>query len=75
SSRPVKGMPYSEITGAFSHFVVEVDDLSLGRAYAAEHIVPASFVDELTGREVAVIVHGIGFDGQELAGASLLVQF
>jgi hypothetical protein len=75
SSEPIQGMPYSEITGAFSHFVVEVDDLSLGRAYAAEHILPASLVEELTGREVAVRVHGIGFDGQELAGASLLVQF
>jgi hypothetical protein len=75
SSEPIQGMPYSEVTGAFSHFVVEVDDLSLGRAYAAEHILPASLVEELTGREVAVRVHGIGFDGQELAGASLLVQF
>lgn len=75
SSEPVQGMPYSEITGAFSHFVVEVDDLCLGRAYAAEHIIAASLVEELTGREVAVRVHGIGFDGRELAGASLLVQF
>ncbi|KAF3036705.1 hypothetical protein E8E12_006380 [Didymella heteroderae] len=75
SSEPVQGMPYSEIIGAFSHFVVEVDDLSLGRAYAAEHVIPASFVEDLTGREVAVRVHGIGYDGQELAGASLLVQF
>lgn len=75
SSEPVNGMPYSEITGAFSHFIVEVDDLNLGRAYAAEHILPASLVEELAGREVAVRVHGIGFDGQELAGASLLVQF
>lgn len=75
SSEPVQGMPYSEITGAFSHFIIEIDDLSLGRAYAAEHVVPASLVEELTGREVAVRVHGIGFDGQELAGASLLVQF
>ncbi|KAL1653607.1 hypothetical protein SLS61_003753 [Didymella pomorum] len=75
SNEPIQGMPYSEITGAFSHFVVEVDDLSLGRAYAAEQIIPASLVEVLTGREVAVRVHGIGFDGQELAGASLLVQF
>jgi hypothetical protein len=75
SSEPVRGMPYSEITGAFSHFVVEVDDLNLGRAYTAEHVLPASLVEVLAGREVAVRVHGIGFDGQELAGASLLVQF
>lgn len=75
SSAPVKGMPYSNITGAFSYFVVEVDDLNLGRAHAAELILPASLVQELAGREVAVRVHGIGFDGQELAGASLLVEF
>lgn len=75
SGEPVKGMPSSEITGAFSYFAVEVDDLNLGRAYGAEHILPASLVEELAGREVAVRIKGIGFDGQLLAGASLLVQF
>lgn len=73
--RPVHGMPYSHITGSFSHFTIEIDGLSLGRAYAAEHILTASFVEQMTGREVAAKVTGIGFDGQQLASATTTLRF
>jgi ribosomal protein S9 len=68
-------MPYSSITGPFAYFSVLVDDLRLGRAYATEYVLPASLVEELSGREVPVTVKGVGFDGQELAIASTTLQF
>jgi hypothetical protein len=73
--QPVEGMPYSSITGPFAYFSVLVDDLRLGRAYATEYVLPASLVEELSGREVPVTVKGVGFDGQELAIASTTLQF
>lgn len=60
-------MPYSDITGPFSHFLVRIDGLHVGRAYALEYVVPQSLGDELAGREVEVEVTGIGFDGRTLA--------
>lgn len=73
--QPVKGMPYSSITGPFAYFSILVDDLSLGRAYATEYVLPASLVEELGGCEVPVTVKGVGFDGQELTSASTTLQF
>ncbi|KAF2633516.1 glycoside hydrolase family 85 protein [Macroventuria anomochaeta] len=75
SGQPVKGMPYSSITGSFSYFVVCVDGNGFGRAYAGEHMLPASFVERLAGREVFVKIKGIGFDGHELSSASTTLQF
>lgn len=75
TSHPMDGMPYSNITGPFSYFTVYIDDLCLGRAYAAEHILPASLADRLTGREASVKIKGVGFDGQELASATTILQF
>lgn len=75
NGRPVKGMPYSDITGPFSYFAVHLDGVILGRAYAAEHVLPASFVEQLAGCEVSVKIKGIGFDGQELVSASTTLHF
>lgn len=75
SGRSVRGMPSSNITGPFSYFVVHIDDLSIGRAYAAEHILPDSLVKRKYGRKVSAKIEGIGFDGQMLASANTLLQF
>ncbi|KAF2688597.1 glycoside hydrolase family 85 protein [Lentithecium fluviatile CBS 122367] len=67
-------LPYSETTGPFSWFSVEIDGLSLGRAYATECTVAESLMKELRGKEVEVSIAGIGFDGEKLAGSSVRVQ-
>ena len=61
------GIPYSDITGPFSYFTVQIDGLNLGRSYALEHFLPRSFADGLAGKDVPVVVVGIGFDGREIA--------
>ncbi|KAJ8110480.1 hypothetical protein OPT61_g6689 [Boeremia exigua] len=73
--QPARGLPYSTITGPFSYFVIDLDHMVLGRAYVAEQIIPASFVEQSEGREVFVKIKGIGFDGQELATAAKTVRF
>lgn len=73
--QPAQGMPYSAITGPFSYFAIYLDGIFFGRAYAAEHEVPTSFVERSAGREVVVAIRGVGFDGQELACASMKIQF
>lgn len=74
SVRSVQGMPYSTVTGSFSYFAIYLDGMILGRAYAAEHELPSSFVEQSKGREVLVNIKGIGFDGQELASANVKIQ-
>jgi hypothetical protein len=68
------GMPYSNITGAFSHFVVNVDGTRVGRAYALEFIVEESLVETVTDQEVAVEIIGVGFDGRNLACKSTTLR-
>ena len=74
SGRSVKSVPCSNITGPFSYFAVHIDELSIGRAYATEHILPDSLVKRKYGREVSAKIEGIGFDGQKLTSASTLLQ-
>ncbi|KAF1944865.1 hypothetical protein EJ02DRAFT_509822 [Clathrospora elynae] len=63
----LEGMPYSRITGPFSHFLIHVDGLELGRAYALEHILNQKLVNQITGKTFEVKLTGIGFDGRTLA--------
>ena len=58
---------HSEVTGPFSYFMVEIDDTMVGRSYALEHILPSPFAAGLAGKDVPVILIGIGFDGREIA--------
>lgn len=51
-----------------------LDGLKLGRAYATEHVLPASLMERLRGHEVVANVTGIGFDGRQLATASAALQ-
>ncbi|KAF2182736.1 glycoside hydrolase family 85 protein [Zopfia rhizophila CBS 207.26] len=67
----VPGTPYSEITGPFSHFLISVDGLSVGRAYALEYILCQSLVNVLAGEGVEVTVTGVGFDGRRLADRTM----
>lgn len=71
---PIQGMPHSTITGSFSYFAIYLDGMFLGRAYAAEHELPPSFVQQSAERKVLVYIKGVGFDGQELASASTEIQ-
>jgi hypothetical protein len=70
----VPGMPYSEITGPFSYFVVNIDSMELGRVYALECIVPKSLAKELSGTDREVGVTGFGFDGKKLAQINMKLE-
>jgi hypothetical protein len=61
------GMPYSEITGPFSHFDLEIDGSAAGRCYALECILSKDVAEMLGTKEVDMKIKGIGFDGQTLA--------
>jgi hypothetical protein len=67
SKGSANGMPYSPQTGPFSHFVVRIEGVQAGRAYALEHIVGSQLANALANKEVEVKITGIGFDGQQLA--------
>lgn len=73
--KPLHGVPYSVVTGAFAYFVISIDRVSIGRAYAAEHIIPSSFAAGLAGSKVLAEIKGIGFDGYELASANTTLLF
>jgi hypothetical protein len=60
------GVPYSEVTGPFSHFLVGIDGTPVGRAYALECILSNEVTDE-TGKALVVEVIGVGFDGRNVA--------
>jgi hypothetical protein len=59
--------PYSDVTGPFSYFHVQIDGVDMGRAYALEHVLPKTFVESFGGEDVRVVLIGLGFDGEEIA--------
>lgn len=61
------GIPYSNVTGPFSHFVIYANGTILGKAYALEHILKKAFVEENMEKTVAIEVIGVSFDGQTLS--------
>jgi hypothetical protein len=67
------GVPYSQITGPFAYFLVNMDGTS-ARAYALEWIICPSMLDVLLDRMVEVSITGVGFDGQHLSKCSLALQ-
>jgi hypothetical protein len=72
-ARPV-GLPYSGLTGPFSHFHVRINEIQIGRAYALECIVSKELVETFADKEVNVEVTGMGFDGKHLARHSAIVS-
>jgi hypothetical protein len=67
ADREIEGIPCSEITGPFSHFLIRVDGLNIGRAYALEHPLNPKLIARITGKEVDVEIIGIEFSGRERA--------
>jgi hypothetical protein len=64
------GIPHSELTGPFSYFIIKLDEMRVGRAYALECVVPKDILETLRDKEVAVKITGVGFDGSTLACAT-----
>jgi hypothetical protein len=52
------GLPYSDITGPFSFFMIEIDGRQVGRAYAMEYVLRG------VRDESNVRITGMGFDGE-----------
>ncbi|USP80563.1 glycoside hydrolase family 85 protein [Curvularia clavata] len=46
------GIPYSNITGPFSHFAIYANGAMLGKVYALEHILKKAFVEQNMGETV-----------------------
>jgi hypothetical protein len=73
--RKASGIPYSDITGPFSYFLVEIDGLSVGRVYALETILSDHLMNLLKShKEMEVTVTGVGFDGRRLAANTTMLQ-
>jgi len=66
-AQDMKGLPYSDITGLFSYFLLRVDGMAVGRAYATEYVLQESVVEMLKGEGREVEVVGVGFDGRKVA--------
>lgn len=67
-------MPHSEITGPFSHFILRIDGLQVGRAYALEYVLNNNLAKGLAGKDVAIKVTGVGFDGRKLANTTTTLR-
>ncbi|KAF2711022.1 glycoside hydrolase family 85 protein [Pleomassaria siparia CBS 279.74] len=67
-----RGLPFSDVTGPFSHFSILIDDLEAGRAYAIEFVLSGSLMERLRGSRQLQVV-GIGFDGGSLSRATCQV--
>ncbi|KAI5195186.1 hypothetical protein E4T39_08316 [Aureobasidium subglaciale] len=52
------GLPYSNMTGPFSFFTIEINGSEVGRAYALE------FLLRDIGDEPKIQIQGVGFDGE-----------
>ncbi|KAF2016630.1 glycoside hydrolase family 85 protein [Aaosphaeria arxii CBS 175.79] len=63
-------LPYSEITGPCSHFLIKIDGMIVGKAYALEHPLGESILALMADQAVAVSVSGIGFDGEVISEVS-----
>lgn len=66
------GLPFSNVTGPFSYFIVKADNVELGRAYTLGFI-----IDEATykgwktaNKAVSFTVEGYGFDGNSLGSVT-----
>ena len=71
----IMDMPWSNITGPFSHFTIRSSGPLFARAYALEHVMNEKFVGRYVGQEVEIEVAGIGFDGRTLAETKVELQF
>ncbi|KAJ9666140.1 hypothetical protein H2201_003818 [Coniosporium apollinis] len=61
------GMPSSRITGCFACFVIEVDGLCVGRAYATEFVLSDVLSERLeTDAGMSVRIVGVGFTGERV---------
>ena len=61
------GIPYSQLTGPFSYFLVNVNGTQLGRMYTLQKIVTEEMEKTFAEKEVEVEIIGVGFVGQSLA--------
>jgi len=70
----IADMPWSHITGPFSHFEVRSNGLLVGKAYALELVLNEEFVERHAGQEIEIEITGIGFDARTLAETKVELQ-
>lgn len=65
------GVPYSQLTGPFAHFQVDMDGLAVGRAFCTEYVLADCLVEKFTVEKgVRVVVKGRGFAGGDVVDAT-----
>ncbi|KAF2491443.1 hypothetical protein BU16DRAFT_515819 [Lophium mytilinum] len=62
----LRHLPYSQLTGPFSYFSIDIDGDNVGRAYATEFILCNVLVDKMRDAGAKCRVIGVGFDGQRV---------
>ena len=65
ASRP-KHLPYSSLTGPFSHFNISVGGVGLGRAHTTSFVLDPGTAARNKSGNVDVTITGVGFDGSLL---------
>ena len=69
------GFPYSQITGPFSYFCVEINGVPIGRAYCTEYSLHPSLVEKLSSLNgVRVVLTGVGFNGDHLTKETAVLR-
>ncbi|KAF2119007.1 glycosyl hydrolase family 85-domain-containing protein [Lophiotrema nucula] len=64
------GIPYSEMTGPFSHFRISLNGVEVGRSYALEYVVTEKLLRGVKNQDegsMEVSIAGLAFDGTVLA--------
>jgi hypothetical protein len=68
-------LPRSEITGVFSHFEIQIDEMAIGRAYALEMILPEMFSSRWKGPSgINTVIVGVAFGGMKIGLGSYLLR-
>lgn len=70
------GMPLSAITGPCAYFIVEVNGVQAGRAYALEYVILETLERECTeASAIDVQITAIGFDGRTLDKTAMTLNW
>lgn len=64
--------PHSDLTGPFAHYLVNVNEICIGRAYATEFVLSNDVFEHLgNGMGVEVRITGVKFDGGRCPSAEI----
>lgn len=65
------GLPYSEVTGPCSHFLISIDGTHAGRAYASEYLLSGDVAEN--AEDMRVQITAIGFAGAVIGSSDTVL--